>query len=183
MQYTLRGATASAAVVFMAAAMAHGTAQAQNALPCIILGDSIAQGAAQNAPQCTALAKKGITSWAWLSDYGSRDILRSEQVAVVISLGSNDGQDAAKSLVALVSLRQLIAAPSVAWIAPGPRFAAREQVRRVAEHFGDLYYERPVEQSAADGVHFRKLGYERIAELARQMAGQIAEQRGDRQPQ
>jgi hypothetical protein len=83
--------------------------------------------------------------------------------AVVISMGTNEQQDPA--LQGLWALRSRIQAPRVMWIAPGPQFPARQSVFAVAAKYGDLVYERPVEDLTKDGIHFTQNGSRRIASL------------------
>ena len=129
---------------------------------CLFLGDSIALGASRFAPQCKSLAKTGISSPAWLAAHGAE---RLSADVVVISLGSNDGALGA-SQQAMFAIRRRVEARRVMWIAPGAQFASRIAAIQVASLFGDVVFERPVEQLGPDGVHFTPDGYRRIALLA-----------------
>lgn len=132
---------------------------------CLVMGDSIAQGAGAHAPQCMVLAARGITTQDWVRRFGvsvERDAHTLE--VVLISLGSNDGQNA--NAANLFKARSLVAqAKTVIWIAPAPKYPARSQILGVAREFGDVVYERPVEQMQDDGVHFNQMGYKRMASV------------------
>ena len=131
--------------------------------PCLLIGDSIAQGASAYAPECSHFAHKGITSSAWRQRFERANLAASK---VLISLGTNDG--AAKTTLAdLVAIRSRINAPKVIWIAPGEQFAARNIVIQMARSYGDDIYERPVENLASDNIHFSAQGYARIGAIAR----------------
>ncbi len=138
-------------------------ARAQTRSACIVMGDSIAQGASAYAPECVALATKGISSQGWRKAY---DGARLSAGKVLISLGTNDG-DAKSTMESLAAIRSRVDASQVIWIAPGEQFAAREVVVKVALAFGDKIYERPVENLAADRIHFKPEGYARIGAAAR----------------
>ena len=132
---------------------------------CLILGDSIAQGAGTYAPQCQLFAAKGITTKDWLNRFGKS--VEHEAAAfdlALISLGTNDADH-----VDLSSLKQtrrsVERAGRVVWIAPAPRFPMRAHILTLAKEYGDVVYERPVEQLQADGIHFSGAGYRRIASV------------------
>ncbi|WP_146187708.1 SGNH/GDSL hydrolase family protein [Limnohabitans sp. T6-5] len=111
------------------------------------------------------MAEKGITTQDWVRRFGvsvERDAHTLD--VVLISLGSNDGQNA--NATNLFKARSLLAqAKTVIWIAPGPKYPARSQILGVAREFGDVVYERPVEQMQDDGVHFDQMGYKRMASV------------------
>jgi lysophospholipase L1-like esterase len=132
---------------------------------CMIIGDSIAQGVGTYAPQCRLVAAKGITTKDWLNRFGKS----VENVAiafdlVLISLGTNDGD-----IVDVQSLKQtrrsVDRAGRVVWIAPAPKFAIRSEILTLAKEYGDVVYERPIEQLQSDGIHFSGAGYRRIASV------------------
>jgi lysophospholipase L1-like esterase len=132
---------------------------------CLVMGDSIAQGAGTYAPKCAVLAVQGITSQAWARRFREKAQRFSGAMRVVlISLGSNDGDlpDPSGLIQARASVQ---GAARVIWMAPGPQFPARAQVLKLARYYGDEVYERPIEQLLADGVHFSSVGYKRIASL------------------
>ena len=132
---------------------------------CLVMGDSIAQGAGAHAPHCMVMAAKGITTQDWMRRFGvSVERAAPTFDVVLISLGSNDGRNA--NAASLFKARNLVAeASKVIWIAPSPNYPARSQILGVAREFGDVVYERPVEQMQDDGVHFNQIGYKRIASV------------------
>jgi hypothetical protein len=127
---------------------------------CALVGDSIAHAAAVFTPSCLKATHPGINSKGWIKKFSEIDI--STEVAV-ISMGSNEGSNPA--LADLVTLRQRVNSRRVMWIAPGPQFPSRRSVFQVATHFGDLVYERPIEDLSTDGIHFTRRGSKRIAQL------------------
>lgn len=131
---------------------------------CLVMGDSIAQGAGAHAPHCTVVAEKGISTHGWVQKFGGHVERSGVFDVVLISLGSNDG--GAATVQNLYNARMKVAlARRVVWIAPSPKYAARSYVIGVANTFGDVVYERPIEQLQPDGVHFNGLGYKRIASV------------------
>lgn len=134
---------------------------------CLILGDSIAVGTAQQA-RCMVAARNGISTKQWVRQFSATvEPIASAFEVVLISLGSNDGKlPDPMTYQYLTRARKSVAhAKRVVWLAPGPQFPARAQVQAVAMTHGDVVYERPVEQLQADGVHFSKAGYQRIASV------------------
>ncbi len=134
---------------------------------CLILGDSIAVGTAQQA-RCMVAALNGISTKQWVRQFSATvEPIASAFEVVLISLGSNDGKlPDPMTYEYLTRARKSVAhAKRVVWIAPGPQFSARAQVQAVAMMHGDVVYERPVEQLHADSVHFTKAGYQRIASV------------------
>lgn len=134
---------------------------------CLILGDSIAVGTAQQA-RCMVAALNGISTKQWVRQFSATvEPIASAFEVVLISLGSNDGKlPDPMTYQYLTRARKSVAhAKRVVWIAPGPQFPARAQVQAVAMTHGDVVYERPVEQLHADSVHFSKAGYQRIASV------------------
>jgi len=137
-------------------------ASALNA-PCLLIGDSIAQGASAYAPECSHFAQKGISSSAWRQRFERANLAAS---TVLISLGTNDGT-AKTTLADLVAIRSRINASKVIWIAPGAQFPARTIVIQMARSYGDDIYERPFENLAGDNIHFSSEGYARIGSIVR----------------
>lgn len=127
---------------------------------CLVIGDSIAYGAAMYAPGCLAAVKPGVTSEGWLKHWV--DVPKANKV--LIALGTNDPTEL-RAYSALWKLRAGLKAETVYWIAPGQAAAGREAVFRVAKSFGDVVYEGPKSQIAADNIHFKKEGYRMIASL------------------
>jgi hypothetical protein len=121
------------------ACLATGPARAQ----CLVIGDSIAVGLAEQFSQCRSWARNGLTSAA---------IVRLAASApsapwVAISAGSNDAANGALSSN-LDAIRNRIRAIRVVWIVPRNRRAAAA-VRRVAGTYGDAV----VSFASRDGVH------------------------------
>jgi hypothetical protein len=112
------------------------------------------------APKCARATLPGLNSARWIARFGGTPIQADR---VIISMGSNEQQSPA--LQGLLALRARIQASRVVWIAPGPQYPSRNSVFIVAGQFGDLVYERPVEDLAKDGVHFTQNGSRRIAAL------------------
>lgn len=127
---------------------------------CAFVGDSIAYGAGLYAPNCQQAAWPGLNSRRWLKRFGRAPIQAN---TVVISMGTNEDKDPA--FLELRALRAHIQASRVMWVAPGPQYPSRNSVFVVAGMFGDLVFERPVEDLARDGIHFTKNGSRRIASL------------------
>lgn len=151
--------------VAFAQALDHPKAHAHT--HCLILGDSIAVGTAQQA-RCTVAALSGISTKQWVRQFSPAvESIASAFEVVLISLGSNDGKlpDPMTYEYLFRARKSVLHARRVIWIAPGPQFPARSQVQAVAMAHGDVVYERPVAQLNADGVHFSKVGYQRIAGL------------------
>ena len=142
-----------------AAVAALGCVSATHA-SCALVGDSIAHGAALFAPHCLRATWPGLNSKGWLDRFGRGPISAD---TVVISMGTNEQHDPA--LQGLLALRSRIQASRVMWIAPGPQYPSRNSVFLVAGQYGDLVFERPVEDLAKDGIHFTQNGSRRIAAL------------------
>ncbi len=159
------GLTALCSSLVFAQSADHSKADAGT--NCLILGDSIAVGTAQQA-RCVVAALNGISTKQWVRQFSAKvEPMASAFEVVLISLGSNDGKlPDPMTYQYLARARDSVAhAKRVVWIAPGPQFPARVQVQAVAMKHGDVVYERPVEQLHADSVHFSKVGYQRIASL------------------
>lgn len=136
---------------------------------CLILGDSIAVGTAQQA-RCMVAALNEISTKQWVRQFSATvEPIASAFEVVLISLGSNGGKlpDAMTYQYLTRSRKSVPHAKRVVWIAPGHQFPVRAQVQAVAMMHGDVVYERPVEQLHADSVHFTKAAYQRIASALR----------------
>lgn len=126
-------------------------------LECLILGDSIAVGIAQQRPECVADARVGRASPA-------QRLHRERARVVIVSLGSNDGR-AVPTARHLRRLRAALRTGHVIWVVPALPAAART-VREVARHYGDATVSvAPV--VGPDGVHPSGIGYERLAVATR----------------
>jgi hypothetical protein len=130
-------------------------------LECLILGDSLAQGAAaalRNSyhRQCDVVATQGI---------GSAAILRSTPTrpyqTATISAGSNDSRNP-KLANNLIAIRQTLTADHVVWIAPYNRSVAY-LVSEIARSFGDSLVDVAETAPVRDGLHPHS--YNRLAQL------------------
>ena len=137
---------------------------------CLVLGDSIAVGTAQQA-NCAVAALSGISTKRWVQQFSaSVESVAYAFEVVLISLGTNDGKFPDPSAYEYLrrARKSVVHAKRVVWLAPGPQFPARSQVQAVAMMYGDVVYERPVEQLHSDNIHFSKAGYQRIASVVYQ---------------
>lgn len=126
-------------------------------LDCLILGDSIAVGTHQHAPQCSVVAKSGINSKMFNTQYSGEFFSTN----VVISLGSNDhaGINTERELR---SLRHRVTARArVYWIVPAIKPEVVEIVRIIAAHNGDAVL--TINHLSSDGVHPTTRGYKELA--------------------
>lgn len=124
---------------------------------CLILGDSIAAGVAQQRPECVAYAKVGWNSSQWNKTYIHKD-LRSK--IVMISLGSND-HDGVHSFKELLKLRESIDAKEVFWVMPAIKLNVQDHIRIIAKNFNDTILYIP--ELSKDGVHPTSRGYRILA--------------------
>ena len=131
---------------------------------CLVMGDSIALGTAQHAPQCLALAKVGIGSSGWLQRYGHYLAQMPVLDTVVISLGANDS-DALRTERHLLEVRRLISAQKVIWIVPSDSSPVKSTVDMVVKKFGDQWVTRPEKFKTPDGIHMTAAGYKVMARL------------------
>lgn len=136
------------------------SANAQTPIPCLIIGDSIALGAAQFAEGCYSAAQNGIRSRKWLQQWGQLPHAHK----VLIALGTNDSSTK-EAEMALEEIRRRLTetAKEVAWIAPDSRFPARKAVLTIAKRYGDTVYESPKENLGRDRIHYTVTGYKRMA--------------------
>jgi len=138
-------------------------------LECLILGDSIAVGIAQQRPECVVLAKGGINSW----QFNNKNItnLKSAKTAI-ISLGSNDHKGV-RTKRELQTLREMVDAEIVFWILPHGNLKTSgvdiEQiqifVREIAADFRDVVL--PIASISTDGIHPTNKGYKLLANQTR----------------
>lgn len=133
-------------------------------LPCLLVGDSIAVGVAQQRPECAVMAKVGISTKAWNRRYLS--VLPTAQTTV-ISLGVNDAPNAPTAWE-LRELRMRIVG-RVVWILPSQakQPAARWAALWYARWYGDTVLELPAGRVAPDGVHPTGAGYRILAQQTR----------------
>lgn len=128
-------------------------------IDCLILGDSIAVGTQQFAPQCQLIGKGGINSWQFNKTYTQQ----FEGVNIVISMGSND-HSGVKTPSELESLRARVTARGkVYWILPAIKPPIQEIVRNIATKNNDIVL--PITKLQADGVHPSWAGYKELARV------------------
>lgn len=134
-------------------------------LDCLILGDSIAVGTAQQRPECVAYAKGGWNSWQWNKTFLHYNLNAN---VVIISLGAND-HVGVKTEQELRKLRATINSSRVYWISPGMERKPVPQtaVEKIAREYGDVVLPRPKQHMSADGVHPTGQGYKLLAEQAK----------------
>ena len=126
---------------------------------CYIMGDSIAQGIAQNLKVCSSATKVGLNTDSaavyWLNNLGF-----SGKDVVVISLGVNDGNN--PTMENLVKIRQKIQSPYIIWILPSKKDKAMI-VKQIARHYNDYVLDIS-SVIGKDGIHPTIQGYHTIAE-------------------
>ena len=132
-------------------------------LECLILGDSIAVGTAQNRPECAVIAKVGINSW----QFNNKNITKNLSAkTVVISLGANDNISV-NTRRELETLRELVKADIVFWILPYNNPKIHPFIRELAEDYRDVVLPIPTNTMGPDGVHPTAKGYKLLANQTR----------------
>lgn len=134
-------------------------------IDCMILGDSIAVGVAQQRPECVAYAKGGWNTWQWNRDYLKNDLSAE---TVIISLGSNDHKHV-HTEAELIKLRDKVKGKRVFWVLPAGNLKASNvsinyiqlTVKEVAAKYGDVVL--PITRLQPDGIHPSWAGYKDIA--------------------
>lgn len=131
-------------------------------LECMIIGDSIAVGVAQQRPECVAYATGGYNTWQWNKTYGNK-ILASP--AVIISLGTND-HSGVHTFKELSAMRARVTAERVFWILPpcNDKFCKpdiNEIVEIIARSRGDTIIKTNKLQK--DAIHPSWSGYKELA--------------------
>ena len=128
-------------------------------LPCIVIGDSIAVGVGQYRPDCQTLAKTGITSSRYITDYLPAAAAQAD--IAVISLGVND--DATVDTIAnLRQVRARLTSRRVTWLLPGLKPDVRSAIRLVAAENGDQWIDTKPEVGR-DHLHPTSAGYRALA--------------------
>jgi lysophospholipase L1-like esterase len=130
-------------------------------IECLILGDSIAVGIGQNRPDCTTIAKVGITSDKWYKNYSHK--ITDAYKVVVISLGTNDWKTILTAEY-LYDIRSKVKADMVVWILPSLTLkpTQRALVKEIANEFHDKTMD--ISQfTGPDGIHPTGRGYNQIA--------------------
>jgi len=135
-------------------------------LECLILGDSIAVGTKQFAPQCELVGKGGINTWQWNNMYPRADLTAN---VVIISLATNDHKYI-KTREELLKMRARVKSSRVFWVLPAGNLKGSEvpiqtiqgHVKFVAEQYGDTVL--PINGLQKDGIHPSWSGYKDIIE-------------------
>lgn len=130
-------------------------------LDCLILGDSIAVGIAQQRPECRVYAKVGINSRAWVDKNITKELSAD---TVIISLGSNDYKKI-NTLKELFTIRNVVSAKRVYWIVPAIKPEVQEMVDIVADKFEDTIIH--INKVSKDGIHPTTTEYKRLAEATK----------------
>lgn len=129
-------------------------------LECLIMGDSIAVGIAQQRPECVVEAKTGINSIDYVNGLYFFYAV-PEAKTTVISLGSNDW-DNSETYPVLVTLRDEIKG-AVLWILPARNDEARNVMLTIARERGDAVADTRAWPLSPDGVHPTAKGYRGLA--------------------
>jgi hypothetical protein len=133
-------------------------------LECLILGDSIAVGTKQFAPQCELVGKGGINTWQWNQMYSKADLTAK---TVIISLATNDHKHI-NTEAELIKMRERVKSSRVFWVLPAGNLKASEVniqwiqglVREIARKYGDTVL--PINGLQKDGIHPSWSGYRDI---------------------
>lgn len=134
-------------------------------LECLIVGDSIAVGTKQFAPQCELQGKGGINSRQFNRMYKGSFYAET----VIISLGTND-HHGVNTYDELFEMRQRVGAKNVFWILPAGNLKASKVpieeiqsiVQELAEYYGDSVL--PIKSLQTDNIHPSWAGYKDIVE-------------------
>jgi lysophospholipase L1-like esterase len=138
-------------------------------LECLIIGDSIAVGVAQQRPECVSYSTGGLNTWQWNKKYSDK-VLASP--VVIISLGSNDHKYI-NTEVELLKMREKVQSQRVFWVLPAGNLKASEVniqwiqglVREIAGKYGDVVL--PITRLQRDGIHPSWAGYKELANQTR----------------
>jgi lysophospholipase L1-like esterase len=138
-------------------------------LECLIIGDSIAVGVAQQRPECVSYSTGGLNTWQWNKKYSNK-VLTSP--VVIISLGSNDHKFI-NTEVELLKMREKVQSQRVFWVLPAGNLKASEVniqwiqglVREIASKYGDVVL--PITRLQRDGIHPSWAGYKELANQTR----------------
>jgi len=138
-------------------------------LECLIIGDSIAVGVAQQRPECVSYSTGGLNTWQWNKQYSNK-MLASP--VVIISLGSNDHKHI-NTEVELLKMREKVQSQRVFWVLPAGNLKASEVniqwiqglVREIASKYGDVVL--PITRLQRDGIHPSWAGYKELANQTR----------------
>ena len=135
-------------------------------LECLIIGDSIAVGVAQQRTECVSYSTGGLNTWQWNKKYSDK-VLASP--VVIISLGTNDHKGV-KTLSELTAMRNRVTAQQVYWIMPpcNDKFCkpeVNEWVKQIANSRGDKIIS--TNRLQADAIHPSWAGYKELANQTR----------------
>lgn len=135
-------------------------------LECLIIGDSIAVGVAQQRTECVSYSTGGLNTWQWNKKYSDK-VLASP--VVIISLGTNDHKGV-KTLGELTAMRNRVTAQQVYWIMPpcNDKFCkpeVNEWVKQIANSRGDKIIS--TSRLQADAIHPSWAGYKELANQTR----------------
>jgi len=135
-------------------------------LDCLILGDSIAVGVANERKECKSISVGGFNTWQWNRKFIDSDLTAR---SVVISLGTNDHKGV-QTKQELESIRSRINADRVYWILPpcNDKFCKpdiNKIVESIAKTRGDFIIKTQKLQS--DAIHPSWAGYKELSEKSR----------------
>jgi lysophospholipase L1-like esterase len=135
-------------------------------LECLIIGDSIAVGVAQQRPECVSYSTGGLNTWQWNKKYSSK-VLASP--VVIISLGTND-HTGVHTFKELSRMRANVTADRVFWILPpcNEKFckpSVNDIVKIIARSRGDTIISTTRLQK--DAIHPSWAGYKELANQTR----------------
>ena len=131
-------------------------------LECLIMGDSIAVGVAQQRKECSAYVQSGISSPNFMKKFG--DKAGTPAKSVIISLGANAFKINPKEHI--LKLREKVKADHVFWLLPSEEKKPEsvKAVEEVAKKFNDTVIPRPDKKLISkDGVHPTTQGYKDLA--------------------
>lgn len=131
-------------------------------LDCLILGDSIGVGVAQQRPECVAYVKGGLNSWQWNRKFKNEDL---KAKTAIISLGTNDHFQI-RTIWELQQMRDRVNADRVFWILPpcNDKFckpSVNRAVEIIAKDKGDTIIR--TSQLQSDSIHPNQSGYKELA--------------------
>lgn len=135
-------------------------------LECMILGDSIAVGLAQHKKECVSIARVGITSHKWYSDFIENPTYNKKYKVLVISLGTNDYTNMSQHSTEefLYNIRKRASAEMVIWILPNPILKPNQYkvIKQLAKEFNDKTLDI-LNHISNDGIHPSTNGYKDLA--------------------
>lgn len=135
-------------------------------IDCMVIGDSIAVGVAQQRPECVAYATGGLNTHQWNKKYDGK-VLASP--VVIISLGTND-HNGVHTFKELSRMRANVTAQHVYWIMPpcNDKFCkpdVNDIVKIIANSRGDTIIS--TKRLQKDAIHPSWAGYKELANATR----------------